>query len=150
MHVAQWAGVKPAERALEKLVRSYDLDPSRLLDTCRESLVYDHPAEIVAALDAIAADGELAVVRIKNRLESTPDESSESHARARPMPNAALLRTLFTLALPQPTPYRPHAHPSISLSDHCLARAGRGGRCHGHQEQARPLLRRRSLCRPQA
>jgi hypothetical protein len=72
-YVAQWAGVKPAERALEKLVRSYDLDPSRLLDACRETVAYDHPAEIAAALDVIAADGELAVVQIKNRLKPTRD-----------------------------------------------------------------------------
>ena len=72
MHVAQWASVKPAERALEKLVRSYDLDPSRLLDTCRETLAYDHPAAIATALDNITADGELALVRVKNRLDSNP------------------------------------------------------------------------------
>ena len=71
MHAAQWTSVKPAERALEKLVRSYDLDPSRLLDACRETLAYDRPADITAALDAIAADGELVVVRVKNRLDPT-------------------------------------------------------------------------------
>jgi hypothetical protein len=75
VHVAQWASVKPAERALEKLVRSYDLDPSRLLDTCRETLAYDHPVAIAAALNAIAADDELAIVRVKNRLEPNPDMS---------------------------------------------------------------------------
>jgi hypothetical protein len=73
VHVAQWAGVKPAARALEKLVRSYDLDPSRLLDTCRETLAYDHPAAIAAALDTIVADKELVLVRVKNRLVSNPD-----------------------------------------------------------------------------
>jgi hypothetical protein len=72
-HVVQWAGVKPAGRALEKLVRSYDLDPSRLLDACRETLAYDHPGAIAAALQAIAADGELEVVRVKNRLEPHPN-----------------------------------------------------------------------------
>ena len=35
-HKWLWAGVKPAERALEKLLRSYDCDPSRLLDCCRQ------------------------------------------------------------------------------------------------------------------
>jgi hypothetical protein len=30
------AGTKPAERALEKLLRSYDCDVSRLLDCCRQ------------------------------------------------------------------------------------------------------------------
>ena len=31
-----WAGIKPAARALEKLLRSYDCDASRLLDCCRQ------------------------------------------------------------------------------------------------------------------
>jgi hypothetical protein len=74
VHAAQWTSVKPAERALEKLVRSYDLDPSRLLDACRETLAYDRPAEIAAALDAISADGELVVVRVKNRLDPHPEK----------------------------------------------------------------------------
>ncbi len=73
VHVAQWTSVKSAERALEKLVRSYDMDPSRLLDTCRETLAYDHPAEIAAALDSIVADRELVVVRVKNRPDPDPD-----------------------------------------------------------------------------
>ena len=32
----QWAGPKPVDRALEKLYRCYDLDPTRLLDCCRQ------------------------------------------------------------------------------------------------------------------
>ncbi len=79
MHAAQWTSIKPAERALEKLVRSYDLDPSRLLDACRETLAYDEPAAIAAALDAIAADGELVVVRVKNRLDPHPERIEHHH-----------------------------------------------------------------------
>ena len=30
-----WAGLKPPARAVEKLMRCYDCDPSRLLDCCR-------------------------------------------------------------------------------------------------------------------
>ena len=32
----RWAGVKPAQRALEKLLRSYSGDCRCLLDVCRE------------------------------------------------------------------------------------------------------------------
>ena len=35
-HSWRWATRKPPERALEKLLRSYDCDPSRLLDCCRQ------------------------------------------------------------------------------------------------------------------
>ena len=32
----KWASLKPKERAIEKMVRSYRSDPSRLLDCCRQ------------------------------------------------------------------------------------------------------------------
>jgi hypothetical protein len=36
----EWAGLKPARRAVEKMVRSYSGDPSRLLDCCRYGVVH--------------------------------------------------------------------------------------------------------------
>jgi hypothetical protein len=45
-------------------------DASRLVDLCRESIVYDSPHALAAGLRAIGADPEVVVMRVKNRLES--------------------------------------------------------------------------------
>ena len=33
----EWGGLKEVERVLEKLVRSYERDPARVLDYCRQA-----------------------------------------------------------------------------------------------------------------
>ncbi len=104
----QWTSVKPAERALEKLVRSYDLDPSRLLDACRETLAYDRPAAIAAALDAIAADGELVVVRVKNRLDPHPD--GREHVGSGNNQVYPIVKRFWTLCPPPYPPTSSHTH----------------------------------------
>ena len=39
----RWAGLKPTERALEKLLRCYDCEVARLLDCCRQAVASDAP-----------------------------------------------------------------------------------------------------------
>ena len=69
----QWAGLKSTERALEKLLRCYSNDPSQLLDCCRQRIVFDGPAGVLACLEAAARDPDVVVVRVKNRLHGGYD-----------------------------------------------------------------------------
>jgi hypothetical protein len=64
-----WAGAKPAERALEKLLRSYDCDVSRLLDCCRQRIVFGSISDLTTCLNSIRMDKEIEVVRLKNMLD---------------------------------------------------------------------------------
>lgn len=64
----RWPGLKKPERAIEKLVRTYGGKVCLLQDLVRYSLVFDKAAELVCCLQAIAADPEVQIVEVKNRL----------------------------------------------------------------------------------
>jgi hypothetical protein len=94
----KWAQLKSVERAVEKVVRvynkvlallyclSFDLGPrmhfllsnarirgalqdvSLLLDVCRQAIVYESVAALTTGLWAIAADDDVVLVRVKNRM----------------------------------------------------------------------------------
>jgi hypothetical protein len=70
-----WTAVKSPERALEKLLRSYGNDPSRLLDLCREGIVFNTVEDLVCCVRALLNDEEIRVVRIKNRLDMDVDSA---------------------------------------------------------------------------
>lgn len=53
-------------------------DVSRLVDLCRQSIVFDRAGEIASCLRAIQEDAEVQVLRIKNRLD--PDYDSAQSA----------------------------------------------------------------------
>ena len=63
-----WAPLKSPQRALEKLLRCYGGDVSRLLDCCRQRILFDRIADIRAGLALLLADPEIRVVRLKNLL----------------------------------------------------------------------------------
>ena len=65
----KWGRVKTVQRAQEKVQRSYGEDVSRLVDLCRQSIIFESPSDIAACLAAIAADPAVSLVRIKNRLD---------------------------------------------------------------------------------
>ena len=69
------AKLKPTERALEKLLRSYNCEVSRLLDVCRQSIVFEKPSDVAACLQVMAGDGELEIVRMKNRMDPAFDSN---------------------------------------------------------------------------
>jgi hypothetical protein len=64
-----WVGLKGEERAMEKMYRRYGGDAGRLLDVCRQSLVYGSVDGVTDGLEAMVADGDVVVERIKNRLD---------------------------------------------------------------------------------
>ena len=69
----KWAGVKSISRAEEKLVRSYEGRPSRLLDVCRQSIIFKSTVSLASCVERIAEDPEVEVVLIKNRLHDAYD-----------------------------------------------------------------------------
>ncbi len=72
-HHIKWGCVKTVQRAQEKVQRSYGGDVSRLVDLCRQSVVFESPANVATCLATIAADPAVSIVRIKNRLDPKYD-----------------------------------------------------------------------------
>jgi len=65
-------------RAVEKLLRSYGHDPSKLLDICRHCIIFATVSDLTRALGSIITDENVRVERLKNRL--SPDHSSDETA----------------------------------------------------------------------
>jgi hypothetical protein len=63
-----WSPLKSPQRALEKLLRCYGSDVSRLVDICRQKILFDGPEDLLACLKGLLADPEIRIVRIKNGL----------------------------------------------------------------------------------
>ena len=76
-----FSAVKPTERALEKLLRCYDCDPSRLLDCCRQRIVFDDVEDIIICLQSIQDDPELEILRIKNMMDPQYDHRTTAGFR---------------------------------------------------------------------
>lgn len=72
----KWAKLKSPERASEKAMRSYGGDVSRLLDICRQQIVFHSMGDLVRCLGQIADDGGVRVVRVKNRMSRGYDANS--------------------------------------------------------------------------
>jgi hypothetical protein len=53
-------------------------DVSRLVDLCRQCIIYEDIAALTAGLRAIAADPDVALVRVKNRMRA--DRAADSTA----------------------------------------------------------------------
>lgn len=66
----KWGRIKSEERAIEKLLRSYDSDVSKLVDLVRQSIIFDSIADLVACVREIESDRDVVIVRIKNRLHT--------------------------------------------------------------------------------
>jgi hypothetical protein len=54
--LVRWAGPKQPRRAVEKAVRAYGRDPGRLLDLCRQAIVFATLDDLAACLRAILDD----------------------------------------------------------------------------------------------
>jgi len=73
-----WAKIKAPGRSTEKVFRSYNGDVSRLLDVCRHNIVFENLADLEECCGVIAADPDVRIVRIKNRLSE--QTVSKEHA----------------------------------------------------------------------
>ena len=76
-----WAPLKDPQRALEKLLRCYGGDASRLLDCCRQRIVFARLEDVRAGLQALLADPEIHIVRVRNRLTRSARNGGEPDLR---------------------------------------------------------------------
>ncbi len=56
-------------RPLPPPLRPSPQDISRLVDVCRQTIVFQHPAALVECVRAVRTDPDVRVVRAKNRLD---------------------------------------------------------------------------------
>jgi hypothetical protein len=63
-----WARPKPPARAVEKAHRRYCGEAERVLDCCRQTLLFARPEGLRRCLRAIAADPDASLVRVRTRL----------------------------------------------------------------------------------
>ena len=92
----KWSGIKALRRAMEKMVRSYRHDPSRLLDLCRQSLVFQDLDDLLGFLDAMRFDSDIQIVRLHNLLD--PSYSAAHSAGYRDVHVNLRMRTPAVLA----------------------------------------------------
>jgi len=92
----KFSSLKRHRRAIEKLIRSYNNDPSHLVDIARLAIVFDTLQDLCSCLRVIVGDHEVAVVRIKNRL--SPNHNSRSSAGYRDVNINLNVHTGTTLA----------------------------------------------------
>lgn len=67
----QWASIKRVERSVEKLTRVYGEDVSRLVDVCRQSVVFESIGSLRHCLDAIHNDPGVLVSSLCASLPAT-------------------------------------------------------------------------------
>ncbi len=79
--LVEWAGLKRPTRAVEKLVRSYGNRVCKLLDICRQSIVFESTQDIAACLQLIAEDDDVSILSIKNRLSREYDDKETAGYR---------------------------------------------------------------------
>jgi len=72
-HWNRTGGLKAIDRAIEKLTRVYQGNVSLLLDAVRQCIVFESMQHLLKAMRTILDDGELEVVRIKNRMSDNYD-----------------------------------------------------------------------------
>mmetsp|Transcript_65526 Transcript_65526/g.175685 ORF Transcript_65526/g.175685 Transcript_65526/m.175685 type:complete len:166 (-) Transcript_65526:221-718(-) len=68
-----WARLKSVSRSVEKIGRSYAQNASRLLDVCRDSIVFKEGKMLLACLQTMAQDPHVQLMRIKNRMDPGDD-----------------------------------------------------------------------------
>ena len=64
-----WCAIKRLPRAIEKAIRCYNGEVSKLTDFCRQAIIFDSVADITRCLNEIRKDRSVSIVRIKNRLD---------------------------------------------------------------------------------
>jgi len=52
-------------RAIEKAIRAYGANVSKLLDICRESIIFDSLSQLISCLQIIRLDRDVLIERIK-------------------------------------------------------------------------------------
>ena len=71
----KWARLKSTQRTIEKVIRCYGQDASRVLDVCRQSIVFKTVHDLLVCFSVIAADPDVEIVRIRNRYDTEYDSN---------------------------------------------------------------------------
>mmetsp|Transcript_8411 Transcript_8411/g.16762 ORF Transcript_8411/g.16762 Transcript_8411/m.16762 type:complete len:156 (-) Transcript_8411:21-488(-) len=74
--LVRWTQLKKPGRAIEKALRSYGGNVSKLMDICRESICFDKLSCLVRCLQIIGSDKDVIIERVKNRLDPAQDAVS--------------------------------------------------------------------------
>uniref|UniRef100_A0A7S0HFA5 Uncharacterized protein n=1 Tax=Hanusia phi TaxID=3032 RepID=A0A7S0HFA5_9CRYP len=77
----RWASLKRRERAIEKIVRIYSSDVSKIMDIVRQSIIFDSVLDLSTCLRVIFEDEDVEIVRVKNRLDRRYDASATAGYR---------------------------------------------------------------------
>lgn len=68
-----WGELKDRSRSIEKVLRFYDSDVSKVLDICRQMIVFENIEDLSHCVAVIRQDNEVQVVRVKNRMDPDVD-----------------------------------------------------------------------------
>jgi len=79
----EWTSLKRQGRAIEKLLRSYQHQPDRLLDISRNCIIFDNMVDMTNCIGKISTDSSVRIERLKNRL--SPSYNSDETAGYRDM-----------------------------------------------------------------
>lgn len=74
----RFAELKLPSRAVAKTVRSYGGDVSKIVDICRQTIVFESVSDLAQCVDTITNDPQVAVERIKNRMSLKSTVSSNT------------------------------------------------------------------------
>ena len=77
----KWAKTKTPERCMQKLMRAYRGEVSRLVDITRQSIIFESIEDIVRCVSIIMMDPEIVIERIKNRFDVNYDSSQSAGYR---------------------------------------------------------------------
>jgi hypothetical protein len=76
-----WAPLKTPARTIDKVHRVYDGEVSRVLDVCRQRIVFDTVDDMITCVHAVLADPQVVIERVKNRLTSRYDAATSAGYR---------------------------------------------------------------------
>ena len=77
----KWPPLKQHRRTVEKLMRVYNNDVSRLVDVSRQSIVFDTFTDLTMCLGEIVTDLDVKVERVKSKMSMTYDSSTTAGYR---------------------------------------------------------------------
>mmetsp|Transcript_32412 Transcript_32412/g.75509 ORF Transcript_32412/g.75509 Transcript_32412/m.75509 type:complete len:710 (-) Transcript_32412:171-2300(-) len=69
----KWTRMKAHGRTIEKLMRSYNDSPSRVVDIARQCVIFDNMTDLKKCLETIIFDENVAIKRVKNRYSTKYD-----------------------------------------------------------------------------
>jgi hypothetical protein len=72
----QFGGIKGVQQCMDKIDNIYGGSVSRLIDICRERIVFEHVSDLASCLEHLANDPMITVMRIKSSMGASDDKKS--------------------------------------------------------------------------